>query len=251
MHPRVFLETFWRNDLRDEVFVAMSQSPTYEPRWQGLLRPAIEAEPLSGLTLRANRVDTQKSGDSILSSISDGIAHAQIIVADISVTFSWQDGDKERHERNGNVMYEVGLAIATRQPVEIVLVRDDDKPLLFDVSSIPVLKFDPKDNVASILKIRASIADRIGERNLIKDLRVSKTLASLSPFEVNIIKQNRGKYTLVWKSDGGLPPAVAMGVPLLLDKQVLRRADPGPNAEWVYEYTGLGRIVAEQMWRGT
>jgi hypothetical protein len=74
MHPRVFLDTFWRNDIRDEVFVAMSFDPCFDERWNHIFRPAVESQPIGGKQLKAIRVDIRKSGDSILSEITDGIA---------------------------------------------------------------------------------------------------------------------------------------------------------------------------------
>ena len=138
MHPKVFLNDLWRNDLEDEVFVIMSFGKAQEPRWEEVFRPAIENEPLEGRTLQAVRVDYRKGGDSILTEIINGIAHAQLVLADISVTHSWERDGETQYERNGNVMYEVGLALASRQPVEVVLARDDGHPLLFDITSIPV-----------------------------------------------------------------------------------------------------------------
>jgi len=97
MHPRTFLDGFWRNDLRNEVFVAMSFRDDLRERWDRVIRPAIEEEPWQGLSLRGVRVDTRRSGDSILTDIADGIAHAQIILADISVTDRWEQSGQQRH----------------------------------------------------------------------------------------------------------------------------------------------------------
>jgi hypothetical protein len=66
MHPRVFLDSFWRNDLKNEVFVAMSFDHKYDERWEKIFIPAIERYPIDGLTLKAIRVDIRKSGDSIV-----------------------------------------------------------------------------------------------------------------------------------------------------------------------------------------
>jgi hypothetical protein len=108
MHPRAFLDSYWRNDLRDEVFVAMSFAERFRERWDRLFVPAIEDEPIGGRRLRAVRVDTRRSGDSILTEIADGIAHAQLVLADVSVVDRWTDSNgQSRHARNGNVMYEL------------------------------------------------------------------------------------------------------------------------------------------------
>lgn len=142
MHPRVFLDTFWRNDIRNEVFVAMSFDPRFDRRWESIFRPAIESITVGGQQLRAVRVDIRKSGDSILSEINDGIAHSQAVLADISVVDRISQHGATTAFRNGNVMFEVGVALACRQPVEVLLVRDDAEKLLFDVSHIPVVRFE-------------------------------------------------------------------------------------------------------------
>ena len=48
-----------------------------------------------------------------------------------------KDSVSGRPYRNGNVMYEVGLALACRHSSEVLLVRDDHDAFLFDVSTIP------------------------------------------------------------------------------------------------------------------
>ena len=110
MHPNAFLRTLWRAEVRDQVFVAMPFSgPASSERFADVIRPAIEAEPIEGYSLRAFRVDNSKSGDSILTDIMDGIAHSRLVLADVSVV------DEGRYTqqplRNGNVMYEVGVAL--------------------------------------------------------------------------------------------------------------------------------------------
>jgi hypothetical protein len=248
MHPRAFLDTYWRNDLRDEVFVAMSFADRFRERWERVFVPAIEGEPIGGRQLRAVRVDIRRSGDSILTEIADGIAHAQRVVADISVVDRWTGSDgRPRHERNGNVMYEVGLALGWRQPEDVVLVRDDDEPLLFDIASVPVLKIQTPDEGMTVQVVRRALADRFAERDLAKDLRVAATLEALSKFEVNVIRSNAHLQTFGW-SGGSLPAAVAMALPELLRKRVLRLVPATVGAGTVaYTWTGLGRVVADQL----
>ena len=244
MHPRVFLDSFWRNDIANEVFVAMSFDARYEARWNNIFRPAIECEPFGQLVLKAVRVDIRRSGDSILTEINHGIAHSQLVLADISVTDRWSTDSGERWLRNGNVMYEVGIALACRQPVEVILIRDDSEHLLFDVSHIPVLTFDPSQADASAKMIRSAIADRLRERDLRKDLRVNQIVESLSQFEVNLIRTNAHLNVLGWKGPS-LPAAVAMALPPILNKRILRLVRAGENDEpVVYAWTTLGRVVA-------
>ena len=64
----------------------------------------------------------------------------QLFLADVSVI-----GRDERTGdvyRNANVLYEVGLSLASRQPGEVLLIREDPQRFLFDVNTIPHLAFD-------------------------------------------------------------------------------------------------------------
>ena len=107
MHPQAFLKTFWRLELRPQVFVAMSFAQEYQDRFDTVIAPAIQSIPMGGDTyLEAHRVDLSRTGDSILTDIIDGIAHSQLVLADISSV--GKDSKTGHSYRNGNVMYEVG-----------------------------------------------------------------------------------------------------------------------------------------------
>jgi len=137
--------------------------------------------------------------------------------------------------------------MACRQPVEVLLIRDDDEPLLFDVSSIPVLRYRMSDVPSSIGNIRAALADRIRERTLIKDLRVVAMREALSQFELNLITSNRHLPVLGW-SGPSLPAAVAMALPRLLEKSVLRLAAPATQERpAVYTWTTFGRALVDSL----
>lgn len=247
MHPRVFLDSFWRNDLKDEVFVAMSFDPRYDDRWNRIFIPAIEGSTAFDKNLRAVRVDTRNSGDSILTEITGGIAHAQLILADISVTDECEKDGTSRSYRNGNVMYEVGLAMACRQPVEVLLVRDDDGPLLFDLSHIPVLRFDPRKPESSMRLIRTALEDRLRDRDMTKDLRFAATIESLAQFEINLVRQNAHLSVLGWEGPS-YPPAVAIALPRILEKKILRLVKPAQGGRPdTYTWTTFGRAIADHL----
>ena len=113
MHPNLYLRTFWTSSFRPEVFVAMSFGESMKSRFTDVVKPAVEANAHHGVRLSAKRVDLSKSGDSILTDIADGIAHSSMVLADVSVV--GYDAKTGQSYRNGNVMYEVGLALACRQ----------------------------------------------------------------------------------------------------------------------------------------
>lgn len=244
MHPRVFLDGYWRSDLRPDIFVAMPFPEEFRLRWDQIYRPAISEPPIG---LRPIRVDESKSGDSILTEIIDGVAHSQLILADISVTNRWEDGPTKRFCRNANVMYEVGLAIACRQPCEVLLVRDDSDQLLFDASHLPVMRVDFNDQHAARGSIQQAITDRLLERDKLKDIRVQKILDQLSQFEVNLIRVNGHLQAFGWKGPS-YPADVVMALPRLLDKGIVRLAMASTSTQPdAYTWTTFGRTVADKL----
>ena len=84
MHAHVFLDEFWRNDLKPDIFVAMDFNREYDDRFENIFTKAIEAVSFRSQQLRAFRVSMDSSGNMIHSNIIDSIAHSHLILADIS-----------------------------------------------------------------------------------------------------------------------------------------------------------------------
>ena len=129
MFRSLFYHLFPAFPREDTAFVAMSFAEAFSSRWENVLAPAIGRVKVNDKALAPVRVDARKVSDSILTEILDGIGRARVVLADITA----HDARGFRG-RNGNVMYEVGLAHAVRLPEEVLLFRSDDQQLLFDVS---------------------------------------------------------------------------------------------------------------------
>ena len=186
MHPNAFLKSLWRAELRPEIFVAMSFETRYESRFLNIFQPAIEAIEVDGVKLKANRVDESKRGDSIITEIIDGIAHSQLVLADVSTI--GRDAVDGKPYRNGNVLYEVGVALACRQSSEVLLVRDDYDKLLFDTSTIPHKTMNLTDAKAAKKILQELLIQRLKERDLLEDARLEMTASSLTPDEIILLK---------------------------------------------------------------
>ncbi|MEO7862940.1 MAG: hypothetical protein ABIU05_21375, partial [Nitrospirales bacterium] len=169
MHPNLYLRTFWRSNFQPSIFVAMSFAGAFERRFTEIIEPAIQEVTYHGTQLSASRVDLSKTGDSILTDIIDGIAHAVMVLADVSVIGN--DAKTGETYRNGNVMYEVGLAIASRQSAEVLLIRDDKSPFLFDVSTVPHKHIDFSEPTAARSILRSEIEARLREVDHVHDAR--------------------------------------------------------------------------------
>jgi hypothetical protein len=164
MYPRDYFETYWRPQIREEVFVAMPFHDEFKLIWNEGIKPGID-EDIPG-PIKARRVDATILSGSIITDILDGIAHSKLVLADISVaaTGKWVG------QRNGNVLYEVGLAHAVRQSTEILLIRSDNEPINFDVAHINIHHYDSTD----IKAVRSKIADLTND--LLKQIEQEKSL---------------------------------------------------------------------------
>lgn len=145
MYPRTWFDTYWRGNLRNEVFVVMSFSAEFDPVWQNSIRPAIEEDLAGGGKFTAHRVDSTALSGSIVAEIYDGVAHASLVFADVSITST----GKWIGQRNGNAMYEVGLAMALRPETDLNLVKSDSSDLNFDLLQIRVHQYQQDQQAES------------------------------------------------------------------------------------------------------
>ena len=176
MYPKHYIGLFPPFPRNNRVFVAMSFDEQFNDRWENVLVPAIESQKVDGTSLKPHRVDTKHISDSILTEILGGILNDQLIIADVTAT-AWID---KRPVRNGNVMYEVGIAHATRLPEEVLLFRSDSGELLFDISNVRVNSYDPdNDHVGACEHVARAIRDALTERDLQRQKVIEVTAKSL------------------------------------------------------------------------
>lgn len=243
MHPNTFLNTFWRLELKPQIFVAMSFDARYQARFENVIAPAIRLIQIDGVTLAPFRVDLSKSGESILTEINDGIAHSRLVLADVSTI--GKDSVTGHAYRNANVMYEVGVALACRQPHEVLLVRDDTDKFMFDVSTIPHKRIDFTNEERAKLELKEELLGRLRETNHVNDARVQMAIANLSSGEIDVLKYVASlppKHAIRNEGDGNVAGLVS--IPRLLDKQLIRFVGQFKIGHPGYVPTPLGRIVA-------
>lgn len=245
MYPQTYLKTFWRLDLKPQVFVAMSFDSRYKQRFENIIKPAIESTPSNGQFLQAHRVDISQSGDSILTEISDGIAHSQLVLADVSSI--GKDSVTGHSFRNGNVMYEVGMALACRSSCDVLIIRDDHDSFLFDVSTIPHAQIDFSDEKEAVGKLQGLLSNRISEQKYQLDARVQIAFRSLSTEELNVFRERNYCVNTLWggRSKINLPTTYDVGICRLLDKGIIKLMGKFDTGESAYRYTELGFIVKE------
>ena len=130
MYPSTFFGLFPAFPQEEKVFVAMSFDDRFQNRWEHVIEPAISSIQRNRVPFEAVRVDARRMSDSIVTEILQGISRYRVVFADVT-SIGQIEG---RPIRNANVMYEVGIAHATRLPEEVILFRSDSDDLIFDIS---------------------------------------------------------------------------------------------------------------------
>jgi len=250
VHPQSYLKTFWRLELRPQVFVAMSFAPQYESRFKQVIAPAIQSLIVEGQRLEPYRVDISKTGDSILTDISDGIAHSRLVLADVSSI--GRDSVTSEPFRNANVMYEIGIALACRQPTDVLLIRDDRDKFLFDVSTIPHLTLDFTSVSSAIKTLAEHLLARVRDQRFVADARVQMAIAALSAEEIVLLKQMKDyNATTVWGREvQGLANWYTMATSRLLDKDIIKLAGEFKSNEPAFTFTPFGFVIHQAVNQG-
>jgi hypothetical protein len=166
----------------------------FEHTWEEAIFPAARDCGLS-----AYRADVRKASDSILVDILDGIAHAKLVLVDVSPVscspVSWfrsllSPALCRPQYPNGNVMYELGLAHASRQAEEVILVRNcSETRLLFDVSSVRVHHYPASDIKKSRQVFENLIRDALTTVDRTKSLQVAKAAQAITIGDINLIRK--------------------------------------------------------------
>jgi hypothetical protein len=246
MYPREFFDTYWRPEIRDEVFVAMPFNNEFMPVWEKAILPAIDHDVAGGL--RAKRADATVLSGSIITDILERIAHSRLILADVSIAHEgkWQG------QRNGNVMYEVGLAQAIRQSSEMLLIRSDDDPINFDVAHINIRKY----NRNFLLEARSTICQFV--KDLLQQIEQEKGLKvtlAIDMLDVSAIKYI-AEFAIKGPFTGPTPKTMGEELIAISNRAALARLQQlgivrctttGTVSEPIFLLTPFGRAVANRL----
>jgi hypothetical protein len=199
-----------------------------------------------------------------LTEILQAISDSAVIVADVTAIGTLG----ERAVRNANVLYEVGIAHASRQPEEVILFRSDDAHLDFDVQGVRVHSYRPDDD--------AKRAENFVVETVIESLR-SVESARMVAIRFAAQRLTLGAYTLLLEARQGgpieHPPAQTMGQilggfqrtgaielllelgaieaqPMRITSELLDKAEQQPNAQepWLrYGLSAFGKVLADHV----
>ncbi len=174
MYPKHYLDLFPAYERKNQVFVAMSFDPNYMTRYSAFIEDAIVAAGMKPKIVARTTVS-----DSILTEILTDIGESGLIFADLS-----GPGGKP----SPNVMYEVGIAHATRQPQEVILFRGDtETDSLFDIANVRVKRYKVQDEATTKTQITTAIQDALKEIDLTKSLLVRRVAEEVLADEFTLL----------------------------------------------------------------
>lgn len=242
MYPREFLDAYWRGDLRKEVFVAMPFGGVSARVFHEAIKPAIEEDLDGGCAYSANRVDTAHTiSECIHTGILDGIAHATLIFADISVMRQgpWKG------QRNGNVMFELGIAQTIRPATDLVVVRSDRKAINFDINHIRTHSY-----VASALgeargKFAFLLQEGLRHRETMQRLRIGMARDRLDVDSMNLMVKFASGGTFSDFTIDKSPEEEKWTATRLLDLGLIRCYNP-TGTTYKYQWTDFGKACYQQ-----
>jgi hypothetical protein len=187
MYPRYYFELFPPFPREDRVFVAMDFGAQFDARFEHVIRPGICKVSINGARLEPHRIDNSRTiSDSIMTDILSGISNDRIIFADLT-SLGWFNG---KPVRNGNVMYEIGLAQQARLPEEVILFRSDQDILPFDLANVRINLYDPDRSPDTAReRIAEVITDALKEIDLKRHLAVKAAAQTLDAPSVLILVQ--------------------------------------------------------------
>jgi hypothetical protein len=236
MYPRRFFDTFWRGDIRKEVFVAMPINNEFNIIYEQAIDPAIR-DPSVGM--QPKRVDASILSGAIVTDILDGIAHATLVFADISIvkTGRWKG------QRNGNVMYELGLSHAVRPETDVVVVRSDHEEINFDVAGINIRSY-PDSNLPHAKDLFAKyLTDALKEREKLMSLIMRKARERLDRDSLSLMWEHGEKAGFrPFGMDKQVSVEQRLAIQRLLDLDILRCEIP-QHLHFHYAWTDFGKAV--------
>src|SRR5438105_14627216 len=110
MYTKFFFENFWLSEQKNELFVCMPFNADFDKKFKVINKVAVDL----GFEKARRTKEDQKAND-IVHEILDGIGNSKTLLFDLS------DNPKEP---NGNVLYELGIATAVREPEDMLLIRE-------------------------------------------------------------------------------------------------------------------------------
>ncbi len=131
MYAKFFFERFWEGEQKNELFICMPFHVSFDGKFDKINIGAKKV----GFD-KAVRVKEDCDANVITDKIFDGIANSKMLLFDLSDDPKSPENSKQA---NVNVLYELGIANAIREPQDILLIRESSSGKIpFDVSGMTI-----------------------------------------------------------------------------------------------------------------
>lgn len=256
MHPRSYLEAFMRYEAKNQVFVAMPFTAMFQRAFEDVIQPAIERVTYGGMPLTARVINRATSGaPDIHEQIFDAILHSRMVIADMTVQcHATGDDGVARWQANANVAYEVGLAVAWRNPEDVLLIhqRNENHRYSFDVQNLRHVEYDPS-RPESVADLSREIVHALQQSRFLSTRAFQRIIEGVSPTAVHFLHEEaRRAFPVVSFTSSAMPLVDArihaatelLACGALKNRHVVRQG-AGKGVALVYEWTELGlRLLA-------
>jgi hypothetical protein len=223
----------------------------FEHAFESIIDPAIRSVSVDGRQLVPRIINRGTSGaPDIHEQIFDAILHSRLIVADMTVQSSYATDDGAlRWQANANVAYEVGLAVAWRNPEDILLIHQDHPghQYSFDVQNLRHVQYD-LDSSSSIKRLADEFVRALNQSGFLAKRSFQKLLESVSPSAIQFMHQEaRRAFPVIAFKTADMPSmdarihaaAELLGAGALKNRNVIPQG-PGKGVAVIYEWTELG-----------
>ncbi len=239
MWAKFFFERFWESTQRNELFVCMPFHQEFDKRFSTIVEPSAREAGFE----KAARVDQSTEGNVITDKIWDGIANCKMVLVDLT------DDPQSKGHVNGNVLLELGVAQAMREPSAVVIIRDEDpKTADFDVRGLTINR--PGGGKLSKEWLKDLLCASVRNHNWSESKRVKAAAESIDEIGL-VLMWEIGRRPKDWRhfNTVGQPAEVKLAVLRLMDLGILRLGTGGPSAptEHAYHWTPFGDQVIKHL----
>lgn len=187
MYPKKFWNDFRLPKWSNKIFVGIwFDDNNVVKRYDNIIKKTIDQT-----VLQPYFIKDLITGDAIQVDIMRGIIECKLALFDISPM------DSKGKNRNSNVMYELGLAHSWRNKEEVIIIRDDNGDLPFNIQSLGVMHYNSTDAKQAIKKIKGIINFRLQEIGKIQKSMVRKAAESLTIEAHQVLMSSKGKIFII------------------------------------------------------
>ncbi len=240
MYPKSFLENFWRGDQKNVLFVCMPFHDRLNEKFNTIEKVAKEL----GFE-NAVRVKEDWISNDITHKILDGISNSKTLLFDLS------DDPKSLCEFskrvNENVLYELGIATAIREPEDILLIKKrSESEMPFDVRNLAINEYN-EELEKEWLKEKLKVL--LDNQKWYKSKRVEVAAKSIDSFGLKLIhfyyKERPEKEDHF--NDENMPIESKLAILRLLDLGFIWFATAKEGREYAYHWTLFGKEVIKYL----